>query len=150
MESFYSSFLLSLMPMLFRIMHYAGKLKPYSVVSKDAGLILWEIETLFSCLKGRGFNLENTRLTDPRRVKKLIAVLAISFCWCYLTGEWQHDQKKAIKIKKHGRLSMSLFRYGLDYVQMAIQRLIGFGKKEEFKEILAILRRQNPDRIRVL
>jgi hypothetical protein len=25
---------------------------------------------------------------------------------------------------------------------MAIQRLIGFGKKEEFKEILAILRRQ--------
>ncbi|MDR8139186.1 transposase [Acinetobacter baumannii] len=110
----------------------------------------WEIETLFSCLKGRGFNLENTRLTDPRRVKKLIAVLAISFCWCYLTGEWQHDQKKAIKIKKHGRLSMSLFRYGLDYVQMAIQRLIGFGKKEEFKEILAILRRQNPDRIRVL
>ncbi|WIH78820.1 IS4-like element ISAba1 family transposase [Acinetobacter baumannii] len=108
----------------------------------------WEIETLFSCLKGRGFNLENTRLTDPRRVKKLIAVLAISFCWCYLTGEWQHDQKKAIKIKKHGRLSMSLFRYGLDYVQMAIQRLIGFGKKEEFKEILAILRRQNPDRIR--
>ncbi|EXB37010.1 hypothetical protein [Acinetobacter baumannii] len=25
-----------------------------------------------------------------------------------------------------------------------------FGKKEEFKEILAILRRQNPDRIRVL
>ncbi len=53
----------------------------------------WEIETLFSCLKGRGFNLENTRLTDPRRVKKLIAVLAISFCWCYLTGEWQHDQK---------------------------------------------------------
>ncbi len=54
----------------------------------------WEIETLFSCLKGRGFNLENTRLTDPRRVKKLIAVLAIGFCWCYLTGEWQHDRKK--------------------------------------------------------
>ena len=32
----------------------------------------------------------------------LIAVLAISFCWCYLTGEWQHDQKKVIKIKKLG------------------------------------------------
>ena len=45
---------------------------------------------------------------------------------------------------------MSLFRYGLDYVQMAIQRLIGFGKKAEFKEILAILRKHKPDRIRVL
>ena len=42
---------------------------------------------------------------------------------------------------------MSLFRYGLDYVQMAIQRLIGFWEKRKFKEILAILRRQNPDRI---
>ncbi|QIC62573.1 IS4 family transposase [Acinetobacter schindleri] len=110
----------------------------------------WEIETLFSCLKGRGFNLENTRLTDPRRVKKLIAVLAIGFCWCYLTGEWQHDRKKAIKIKKHGRLSVSLFRYGLDYVQMAILRLIGFGKKEEFKKVLAILRKKKPDRTRIL
>ncbi len=39
---------------------------------------------------------------------------------------------------------MSLFRYGLDYVQMAIQRLIGFGKKEEFKEILAIFKKAEP------
>ena len=54
------------------------------------------------------------------------------------------------KRKKHGRPSISLFRYGLDYVQMAIQRVIGFGEKEEIKEFLAILRRQNPDRIRVL
>ncbi|TLO47634.1 IS4 family transposase, partial [Acinetobacter baumannii] len=38
----------------------------------------------------------------------------------------------------------------LDYVQMEIQRLIGFVKKEEFNEILAILRRQNPDMIRVI
>ncbi len=46
---------------------------------------------------------------------------------------------------------MSLFRYGLDYVQMAIQRLIGLRKKKaEFKEILAILRKHKPDRIRVL
>ncbi len=55
----------------------AGKLKLIQLSQKDAGLIL-----------------KNTRLTDPRRVKKLIAVLAISFCWCYLTGEWQHNQKK--------------------------------------------------------
>ncbi len=45
---------------------------------------------------------------------------------------------------------MSLFRYGLDYVQMAIQRLISLRKKRRYREILAILRRQNPDRIRVL
>ncbi len=38
---------------------------------------------------------------------------------------------------------MSLFRYGLDYTQMAIQRLIGFGKRRVARN-LAILRRQNP------
>ncbi|TLO44822.1 IS4 family transposase, partial [Acinetobacter baumannii] len=37
-----------------------------------------------------------------------------------------------------------------DYVQMSIHRLICFGKKEEFKQIFAILRRQNPDRISVM
>ncbi|MDT1351288.1 IS4 family transposase, partial [Escherichia coli] len=84
------------------------------------------------------------------KMRDLILQLSKSSIYSTKPGEWQHNQKKAIKIKKHGRLSMSLFRYGLDYVQMAIQRLIGFGKKEEFKEILAILRKQNPDRIRVL
>ncbi|TLL25758.1 IS4 family transposase, partial [Acinetobacter baumannii] len=39
---------------------------------------------------------------------------------------------------------------GLDYFKLSIQSLIGFLKKEEFKEFLAILRRQNPDRIRVM
>ncbi|MYN24071.1 hypothetical protein GSE41_14625 [Acinetobacter baumannii] len=43
-----------------------------------------------------------------------------------------------------------LFRYGLDYVQMAILRLIGFGKKEKFKKVLAILRKKKPDRTRSL
>ena len=37
---------------------------------------------------------------------------------------------------------------GLGYVGLPLA--VEFGKKEEFKEILAILRRQNPDRIRVL
>ncbi len=45
---------------------------------------------------------------------------------------------------------MRLFRDGVDYVQMAMQRLIGFGKKVEFTEMLVVLRRQNPYRIRVL
>jgi hypothetical protein len=31
----------------------------------------WEIETLFSCLKERGFNLEETRVTDLARIKRL-------------------------------------------------------------------------------
>lgn len=64
---------------------------PGLAVSKYA--LRWEIETLFSCLKGRGFNFEDTHITAPDRVNKLMALLAIAFCWCYKMGEWCHEVK---------------------------------------------------------
>jgi hypothetical protein len=76
----------------------------------------WEIETLFSCLKGRGFNFEDTRMTKPKRIEKLLVLLSIAFCWAHKTGEWRHTQR-AIKIKKHGRKAISHFRYGLDLLR---------------------------------
>ena len=41
----------------------------------------WEIETLFACLKSKGFNFEDTHITKPER----------------------------IEIKKHGRKAVSNF-----------------------------------------
>jgi len=76
----------------------------------------WEIETLFSCLKSRGFNFEDTHITKPERISKLIALLSIGFCWAYKVGEWRNEQK-AIVIKKHGRKEVSIFRYGLDFLR---------------------------------
>jgi hypothetical protein len=43
----------------------------------------WEIEHLFQCLEGRGFHLEETRLTRYFRIKKVMALLAIAFCWAH-------------------------------------------------------------------
>lgn len=79
----------------------------------------WEIETLFGCLKGRGFNFEDTHITEMDRINKMIVLLAISFCWAHKTGEWQH-KIEPIKIKSHKRLSRSFFRYGLDYIRESI------------------------------
>jgi len=81
--------------------------------------VRWSIETLFGCLKSRGFDLEKTHLRHPERLEKLFFVLALSFCWCFKMGQWQH-QKKPIKLKKHGRRAVSLFRYGMDYLYRAI------------------------------
>jgi len=75
----------------------------------------WEIETLFGAYKSRGFNLEKTHLQDRDKIAKLLAVMAVTFVWAYIIGEWLNE-KKPIKIKKHGRLEKSLFRYGLDYL----------------------------------
>ena len=76
----------------------------------------WEIETLFQCLKGRGFHMEETRLMTPSRINKMMALLAIAFCWSHKMGEWKHKVIKPLQVKKHGRLEKSLFRYGLDYL----------------------------------
>ena len=83
----------------------------------DTYALRWEIETLFQCLKGRGFHLERTRLIQYARIKKVLALLAIGFCWAHKTGEWKHKVVRALKIKKHGRLEQSLFRYGLDHLR---------------------------------
>jgi hypothetical protein len=61
----------------------------------------WEIETLFSCLKGRGFNLEDTRITKLIRIKRLLVVAVVAFAWAHRTGEWRHENVKPIRIKKH-------------------------------------------------
>jgi hypothetical protein len=76
----------------------------------------WEVETLFGCLKSKGFNFEDTHMVQPDRIHKLIALLSMAFCWAHKVGEWRHEEKP-IKIKKHGRKSQSLFRYGLDYLR---------------------------------
>ncbi len=47
----------------------------------------WDIETLFGALKSRGFNFEDTHLTHPDRLGKLLALLALAFAWTYRTGE---------------------------------------------------------------
>ena len=76
----------------------------------------WEIETLFGCLKSRGFNFEDTHMTDAKKISKLLALLTIAFCWARLTGEWLNIINP-IKLKKHGRKEKSVFRYGLDYLR---------------------------------
>ena len=77
------------------------------VVSSDSpGDILsdyakrWEIETLFGCLKSRGFRFEDTHLSEPERISKLMSLLAISFVWAYKTGEWLTQNQRAIPLKK--------------------------------------------------
>ncbi|WP_152006494.1 IS4 family transposase [Desulfoluna spongiiphila] len=73
----------------------------------------WSIETLFGCLKIRGFNFEDTHITEPSRIMNLTALLAVTFTWCHLTGEWKATAEP-IPLKKHGRRAISFFRYELD------------------------------------
>lgn len=63
----------------------------------------WEIENLFQALKGRGFNFEDTHMTDHNKLEKLLALLSISFVWDHKVGEYKDANIKTIIRKKHGR-----------------------------------------------
>lgn len=77
--------------------------------------IRWEIEMLFSCLKTRGFNFENTHLTEHDRLSNLMFVLTLAFIFSYRQGEICIEEKP-LKIKKHGHPVQSIFRVGLDAI----------------------------------
>lgn len=79
----------------------------------------WQIETLFGCLKTRGFRFEDTHLSHLDRINNLLFLLTIAFCWCYRIGI-NANKANRIPIKKHGRLARSLFRKGLEVLTTLI------------------------------
>lgn len=98
----------------------------------------WEIETLFGCLKSRGFDLETTHMNDPDKIAKLVGTLGIAFVWAHQMGEWLNEIKP-IKIKKHGRKAISLFRYGLDYLGELLIHWFLPGYKKKLNHALEFL-----------
>lgn len=76
----------------------------------------WGIETLFGIFKTRGFCLESTHFTDPKRLRKLFALLTLALCWSMHTGILL-NQFQPIVLKKHGRRAKSLFRLGFDHIR---------------------------------
>ena len=80
----------------------------------------WSIEVLFESLKTRGFNLEDTHVDDPIRLRKLFALCAIAYAFCFLMG-LMADKIKKIVIKSNGYKTNSFFRYGLDFIRKALK-----------------------------
>lgn len=94
----------------------------------------WEIETLFSCLKTRGFYFEATHLKHLDRIEKMMVLLTVGVCWAHKIGEW-YAEKNPIRLGKHRvyvanksindlnkirhclRPQNSFFRLGLDFIR---------------------------------
>jgi hypothetical protein len=72
-------------------------------------------------------------MIDPRKIERLMFILAIGVCWAYKTGELQ-ARKAPIAIKKHGRKARSIFRTGLN-----ILRRILFGNQKDVESHLSLL-----------
>jgi len=115
------------------------------VSSERSGQILkeygkrWEIETLFGCLKTRGFCLEETHLTKGERISRLLSLLTLAGCWALLAGELA-SLDTPIKIKKHGRAEKSIFRLGFETLRNCFCRIqLNLGQKQRFQELTLLL-----------
>jgi len=115
------------------------------VSSERTGRILleygqrWQIETLFGCLKTRGFRLEDTHLTHGSRVSNLLSLLTLATVWGILAGEIAARQTPP-KIKKHGRREKSIFRLGLESLRNCFCGLTtNLRQKQRFQQLTLLL-----------
>ena len=115
------------------------------ISSERSGRILleygmrWQIETLFGCLKTRGFQLEDTHLTTGERVSKLLSLLTLSTICALLSGEMA-SREIPTKIKKHGRPEKSVFRLGFEALRNCFcQILTNDRQKQRFQQLTLLL-----------
>jgi hypothetical protein len=71
------------------------------------------IECLFGDAKTRGLSLEDTRLTDPRKLDLLMAMVALALVWAGRTAVTLLGNR-APKRKAHGHFAKPIFRTGFD------------------------------------
>ena len=115
------------------------------VSSERSGQILleysqrWQIETLFGCLKTRGFRLEDTHLTRGERISSLLSLLTLATVWGLLAGEIAVCETPP-KIKKHGRTEKSIFRLGLETLRNCFcQMTTNFRQRQRFQQLTLLL-----------
>ena len=109
----------------------------------DQAIIRYEdreqIERMFSCLKKRGFNLEDTHITNVDKLSRLLGVVTIAFCWAYKTGDYV-DETKEVKRKNHGRRVRSIFKTGHVYLRSLFAA--AESKAQEYSDILSLIFRK--------
>ena len=76
----------------------------------------WSIEVFFQALKGRGFNMEQSRLRCLKKYKKLFAVVSLAYTICWAVGI-EHGKNAPVKPKNHGYPQFSVFRRGLNLMR---------------------------------
>lgn len=75
---------------------------------------------MFKAIKTSGFSLEQTHLSDIKRIEKLFAVVIIAFIWAYKVGLFLYLNFKEIRFLNHGCRAKSFVKYGLEYIAVIL------------------------------
>ncbi len=79
------------------------------------------IETFFSDQKTRGFNLQKTRIKDPKRLSKLLLVACFAYIWIVYLGSLAKREGKEAQFGRKDRQTLSLFQLGLRYLEHMLE-----------------------------
>jgi hypothetical protein len=94
---------------------------------------------MFNKFKTSGFNMENTHITNSKRIITLFAVISLAYVYsCYIGN--LRNQIKPIKqklINNTAVKSVSIFRYGLDLIKHSIV-VSAFNGIKLFKELINV------------
>ena len=82
----------------------------------------WQIETLFGCLKSKGSNLEDTHMTAPAKIDRLMSVLAIGFVLSCRVGGSRRQTAINQGEEAWQACAKVLFRAGLDRLVSVLSR----------------------------
>ncbi|WP_119327605.1 IS4 family transposase [Cysteiniphilum halobium] len=83
----------------------------------------WEIETLFSAMKTRGFNWEDTHITDPDRLSNILFILTLALVWSYRQGDMLMEIYPE-KLKNHGFPQRSIVRKGMNFISKSLSEVV--------------------------
>ena len=80
------------------------------------------IETFFSDQKSRGFNLQKSHLSSPKRVERLLIASCMAYIWMIYLGILAVKKKVLPEIHRRGRCDLSLFQIGLRYLERILNQ----------------------------
>jgi len=95
-----------------------------------------QIETMFKAMKTQGFNLEDTHITSPERLERLMGAMVMAFAWSYKLGDYI-DEERPIKVKAHGRRLRSVFKTGFKFLINLFSNISQ--RMEEFIAVISLI-----------
>jgi len=79
------------------------------------------IETFFADEKSRGFNIQKTRIRNPKRLEKLLLVACFAYIWIVYLGAVARKEGKEVQFRRKDRRVLSLFQLGKDYLEYLLE-----------------------------
>ena len=73
----------------------------------------FRIETFFSDQKSRGFHLHKSRLSDPKRLQRLMIASCLAYLWVVYLGTFALQMPWSQRVHRTDRCDLSLFQLGL-------------------------------------